>query len=272
MVMGGVPHYLKEVEKAKSAIQNIDKICFSKTGLLRTEFQNLYRALFDNHEKYEIIIKTLAGKRMGLTRKEIVRTTKIPNGGGLTRMLKELEECAFINTYLPFGKKERDTLYRLVDEYSSFYFNFIKDSKSKGRGSWIQLSQSSRYKAWSGYAFESICLKHVSSIKSALGIGGIYTEESSFVARGANNVQIDLVLDRADNIINIFEIKFYNKTFALSKAESEKIKKRRTTFLENTKTQKHIFTSLICTYKPLTNKHMEKQIDQVLVLDDLFLN
>lgn len=125
MAMGGIPYYLKEIESGKSAIQNVDKICFSKQGILRREFHNLFSSLFDKYENHEKVIRALATKRKGLTRNEIVKTTKLKSGGGLTRILTELEESSFISRNLAFGKSERSSLYRLVDEYSSFYISFI---------------------------------------------------------------------------------------------------------------------------------------------------
>lgn len=72
MAMGGIPHYLDQVEGGKSAAQNIDEICFHPRGLLRTEFGNLYSSLFTHPERYELIVTALAGSWKGLTRAELL--------------------------------------------------------------------------------------------------------------------------------------------------------------------------------------------------------
>lgn len=119
-----MPYYLNEVKAGESAVQNIDRILFSENSTLKNEFKNLYRALFDQYEKYETIVKALSTKCKGLTRQEIIEATSIANGGSLTRMLKELEDSSFIKSFQPFQNAKKDTLYRLMDEYSVFYFQF----------------------------------------------------------------------------------------------------------------------------------------------------
>jgi len=153
MAVGGVPHYLKEIQAGLSAAQNIDNICFSKTGLLNNEYKNLYAALFNKPEKHLEIIEILAKKWKGFTRNEIIALSNFSNGGALTKILSELEESSFISSYLPFNKKKRETLYRLTDEYSLFYLKFIKNNKSNKKGTWLQLSQKQTWKSWSGFAF-----------------------------------------------------------------------------------------------------------------------
>ena len=182
--MGGIPHYLKEIEKGKSAIQNINDICFSEEGLLADEFNNLYAALFANADNHITIVRALAKKWKGLTRREIIDQSGLSDGGGLTKILNELVRSGFITTYYPFGKKTKTTLYRLTDEYSLFYLHFIEQNRRNVKGAWKALSQSAVFKNWSGYAFESVCLKHIDQIKKALQIGGIYSESSGFVFTG----------------------------------------------------------------------------------------
>ncbi|MEO7047460.1 MAG: ATP-binding protein [Ferruginibacter sp.] len=153
MALGGVPYYLNEIRKGESAIQNIDRILFNEKSSLKGEFKNLYRALFDNYENYEAIVKALSTKRKGLTRQEIIDATHITNGGSLTRMLIELEESTFIKTFQPFDKEKKETLYRLMDEYSVFYFQF--NPQKNPAGSFKEISTSPKYRSWAGFAFES---------------------------------------------------------------------------------------------------------------------
>lgn len=96
MVMGGIPHYLNAIERGRSVPQNIEKIYFSKDGMLSGEFRNLYAALFSSPEKHVQVVTALAKKNKGLTRKELLMTSRMPTGGGLSAILEELTESGFI--------------------------------------------------------------------------------------------------------------------------------------------------------------------------------
>jgi len=273
MAMGGIPYYLKEIQAGDSAIQAIDKICFSAQGILRNEFHNLYSSLFDNYENHEKVIRALASKRRGLTRNELLKSTKLKSGGGLTRILTELQESSFIARYPSFGKTERSSLYRLVDEYSSFYLSFIEKNKSNSKNIWLQLSQTPRYKAWAGYAFEGVVIKHVDQLKTALGIEGIYSEQSTYLIKSTKNregFQIDLLIDRNDNAINICEMKFYNSELSLTKKQTEQIRKRRDSFRQQTKTKKLLINTVVTTYGFITNGNSIGIIDNHLDMNSLF--
>lgn len=274
MAMGGIPHYLKAIESGKSATQQIDAICFTETGLLRDEFDNLYAALFDHSDNHIAVVRALAQIRRGIDRNTIIKQAKLPIGGSVTKVLDELTQSGFIDSYYPFGKKKKEKLYRLTDEYSLFYLQFI-EKNSKGRNDiWLQLSQTQDYKIWCGYTFESICLKHIPQIKKALSIGGVYSVASSFVRRGTateKGTQIDLILDRNDLVINIFEIKFYNKSFVITKDYAQNLRSKMDIFEEVSETKKHIFLTLLTTFGITPNEHSIGLIDQVLTMDDLFL-
>lgn len=272
MALGGIPHYLKEVKRGKSAIQNINDICFSKNGLLRDEFLRLYPSLFPNADKHFKVIRALAEKRDGLTRQEIIKQTKLKDGGGLTTVLDELSHSGFITPYRTFRKK-KGKIYRLTDEYSLFYLKFIENKELEGEDIWQHLSQTQAYKTWSGYAFENICLKHIPQIKKALGISGIYSLSSSFYKKGTatqKGVQIDLLIDRNDQAINLFEIKFYNKKFTINKAYAETLRRKMWHFEEITKTNKQLTWVFISTYGLQQNEYSLDMIHKSLTLDDLF--
>lgn len=273
MALGGIPHYLKEVKGGKSAVQNIDSICFSKEGLLREEFSRLYPALFANAEKHIAIIRALATSRQGLARQKTIQLAGLSEGGNTSKVLLELERSGFISSYFPFGKKKKGKLYRLTDEYSLFYLQFMEDKSHEGTQTWHHLSQTQEYKTWSGYAFENICLKHIPQIKKALGIAGVYSRSSSFIKKGTDTekgTQIDLLIDRNDKVINLFEIKFYNAELSISSDYAQALREKVRVFQEATNTRKHIMVTLITTFGLKPNKHSLGLVDQALDLDSLF--
>ncbi|MEL7223089.1 MAG: ATP-binding protein, partial [Bacteroidota bacterium] len=273
MSMGGIPHYLKEVKDGKSAIQNINDICFSKNGLLRDEFLRLYPSLFVDAAKHFLVIRALAKKQTGLTRQEIVRATGLSDGGGLTTVLDELSHSGFITPFSSYGKKKQNKIYRLTDEYSLFYLKFIEGKMSYDNDIWKHLSQTQTYKVWSGYAFENLCLKHIAAIKNALGISGIYAVANAFYHKGTKDekgVQIDLLIDRNDQVINLFEIKFHNKIFTITKSYADDLRQKMWRFEEVTKTKKQLFWVLLSAHGLKENEHSLDIVSQSLTLDNLF--
>lgn len=270
MALGGIPHYLKEVKKGQSVAQNINRICFEKNGLLVNEFENLYHSLFDNAKQHISIIQALASKQKGLSRTELLTASKLKDGGTFSKMLQELEQSNFISTSYPFGKIKKEALYRLTDEFSLFYLRFIYKKKNVN---WQQLSNTPAYKTWSGYAFENLCIKHITKIKSALGIAAVYTEESSFFYKGSNHnpgTQIDLLIDRNDNVINICEAKFYDKPFALDKKYVSDLRETMRIFQERTKTKKTLFLTFITSFGLAPNMHSTGFVQQEITMEKLF--
>ena len=273
MAMGGIPHYLKEIKAGKSAMQNIQDICFSETGLLQDEFLRLYPALFDNPENHINIIRTLFEKKQGMTRTEILQKSNLISGGNVSKVLNELDYSGFIKSYNSYNKKKKDKLYRLTDEYSLFYLQFIEGKIYEGNDTWQQLSQTQVYKSWSGYAYENVCLKHIPQIKKALGISGVYSISSTFLKKGSateKGVQVDLLIDRNDQVINLFEIKFYNTKFSLDKNTADKLREKLRIFQESTKTNKQLFLGMITTFGIQPNQYSIGLIQQVLELKELF--
>lgn len=273
MVMGGIPHYLKEVEKGYSAVQTIQRICFSNNGLLVHEYGSLYEALFTNSNHHKKIIEVLFKSKKGLTKLEIAKATKLTPNGAFYDKIEELMECGFIMEVDDFSKKSKQNLFRLIDEYSLFYHQFIKGTKSFAKDYWHSVSNTPKYHAWSGYAFESLCFRHINKITTALQISGMITRLASFYAKPsqyAQGAQIDMVIDRADQCVNIIECKFYKDDFYLTKTEAEKIKNRIAAFKYYTKTKKQLFVTIISASKLLQNKESIDLIENQLEVNSLF--
>jgi len=249
MVLGGNPFYWEAVEKGLSASQNINKLCFDPNGLLSNEFNNLFKSLFAKAERHEAIVSALAKKNKGLTREEISKDSKLANGGGLTRLLNELEESGFIRRYVPFGGISRNSLYQLCDFFSLFHIKFIKGQKAFDRNYWLKLIDSPKHRAWSGYAFEQVCLTHLPQIKKALGISGVETETSSWKRKKTKDgAQIDLVIDRRDGIINVCEMKFSISSFNIDKKYDAELRNKTGAFKSETGTKKSVFLTMVTTF------------------------
>ena len=274
MAMGGIPHYLKEIEAGKSAIQNINDICFSKKGILRDEFSRLYFALFANADNHIAVVRALGQSRQGLSRPDIIKIGQLSEGGNTSTVLEELEQSSFITSYYPFDKRKKEKIYRLTDEYSLFFLRFIERNQNEGNDTWNHLSQTQAAKIWAGYAYENACLKHIPQIKKALGISGVYTQSSTFFQKGKGaeqEVQIDLLIDRNDRIINLFEIKFYDTEMTLTEADAKALRNLMSVFSVKTKTKRYLMMSLITTFGLQHNKHSLGLVEKVLTLEDLFL-
>jgi len=271
MVFGGIPFYWDEVAPGKSAVQNIDDICFSDNGLLRNEYPNLFQSLFRDYQKHEDIIKALTQKAKGITRDEIIDSTGLPNAGSTTRLLLELEESGFIRKYAPFGKKQRNSLYQLVDPYSLFYLQFIKDNVQMDQTNWLTYIDSPEYRAWSGYAFEQVALYHLPQIKHALGISGVQTSVSSWRNTSKDHsAQIDLVIDRRDQVINLCEMKYSINPFPIDKRYAEELRNKIGVFRQETNTRKSVFLTMITTFGLKTNSYSAGLVQNNLRMDVLF--
>ena len=269
MVFGGIPYYLEALEKGKSIDQNIDDLLFDKDGLLFNEYQNLYDALFKNAENYIEVVKALASKNKGLTREELTKNTQLKTGGTLSNILTDLELSDFIKVYHPFGKQKRDSLYQLTDAYSLFYYNFL-NAKKTDKGYWLQTIDNPKMRAWSGYAFEMVCMQHSEQIKNALGIGGVFTEISSWRSNSKDgNAQIDLVIDRRDQIVNLFEMKYAQEPFIITSKYNNELMQKMAIFKRETKTKKAVFLSMMTIYG-LKNNENSGLIQNDLSMECLF--
>ncbi|GHT88679.1 hypothetical protein FACS189474_4340 [Bacteroidia bacterium] len=270
MILGGIPYYLSLMKKNLSVTQNIDNLCFNINATLKNEFENLYASLFRKYENYVKIVEALSLKTKGLTREEIIEITKLANGGSFTRILNDLELCGFIRKYHGFDKKQRESLYQLSDFYTLFYFNFMKNNTFDDSNYWTNAIDNARRRAWSGYAFEQVCLAHLPQIKQKLGISGVLTKTASWQSNNKENAaQIDLLIERNDRVINLCEIKYAVDEFVIDKQYDEILRKKRAAFKEETKTRKTIHITMITTNGVRHNQYWGN-IQSEITMDDLF--
>ena len=276
MAVGGIPYYLDYVRKGRSAAQNIDAMFFAPQAPLHDEFENLYAALFEHHERHLKVIRALARKLSGLTRKEIINATKMPSGGNISTILDELESSDFICRLQPFGRAKREPLYRLIDEFTLFYLRWVENGREPlhGAGQWMHLHSTPAWQAWSGYAFENLCLRHVPQIKHALSIAGVRAGISAWrhqsTGAGDSGAQIDLLIDRQDGVINVCEMKFALNEFTIDKKYARELREKLATFRRVTGTKKATFLTMVTTQGTQTNEFSVELVQNSVKAEALF--
>lgn len=267
MIMGGTPLYLQMIEKNKSLTQNIDNLFFIQNAPLSKEYNFLFRSLFNEAILHKQIIEVLASKASGMTRKEIMGITKIEDGGSLSKALHNLCDCDFIRQYTAFGKIERGTIYQLTDLFTLFHLRYVKGYRGQDENHWQNMIDSPSRRAWSGYAFEQLCLHHIRQIKNKLSINGVQSDICGWKTEGA---QIDLLIDRRDQTINLCEMKFSQGEYEITKQYDQHLRERIETFRTQTKTRKALHQTFVTTYGVKKNIYSGIVQSEVL-LDDLFV-
>lgn len=276
MATGGVPYYLDYVRKGRSAAQCIDALFFAANSPLRDEFNNLYAALFEHHERHVKVIRVLARKASGLTRQEIAKALNWPSGGNLSTVLGELELSGFVGRVPAWGRVVREPVYRLIDELTLFHLRWVEGKRDglDGQEQWLRVHGTPAWQAWSGYAFESLCLKHVPQIKQALGISGVQTTQSDWRYRARDKedqgAQIDLLIDRRDGVINACEMKFSQTPFIIDKRYAVQLRTKLETFKLVTGTRKAIFLTFVTSDRLARNEYAAQLVQSEVTGDALF--
>ena len=271
MITGGIPYYLGYFEKGLSLAQNIDQIFFSENAFLKNEYERLFSSVFANPRMMEAIVECLNERNYGYTRNEISKITGYSKGGTLSEGLKALIESDFIIKYLPFGMEKRGECFRLVDPFCIFYLKFVKGQYGIDTSFWQKSFTSANITIWRGIAFENICFNHIEQIKTALGINGVITKQSIWSKRmdDKDGTQIDLLIERSDHVVNMCEIKFYNKDFVVDKDYHSKIEKRQEILERFISKGSVVHSTLITTYGLKYNEY-SGDFDSVVIMDDLF--
>lgn len=273
MIFGGVPYYWSFLAKGTSLVRNIDKLCFAEGGKLTREFDRLYASLFRDDERHRQIVKSLGKVKAGMTRDELLKSMRVKDGGAWTRCLDDLCESGFVRRYRSYGNKAKGTVYQLVDNFTLFHFRFIEGRENGDENFW-SLSQSAQpVVVWKGLAFERLCLLHVRQLKSALGISGVLTDVYSWRHEADDTypwgVQIDLLLDRADNVVDVCEMKYANDEFAISADLERRLSRKCETYRAVSGTRRAVHLVMVTTYGVVRNSHYGI-VQAEVKLDDLF--
>jgi hypothetical protein len=283
MVMGGIPHYLSKVKSNLSETQNISKLCFSRKGALSKEFDKLFASLFDNPKTYIELIEIIAEKKDGASRNAIEEKAKLSESGGtLTNRLVSLENAGFIKSFVPIGYQEKGLNYKLIDEYCLFYLRWIKpiwrqiENEAESEY-WLSKHNTPAWYNWAGYAFEAICLKHVTQIRKALFIprGALagswrYQKQGREGSENSEGAQIDLLFDRNDDVVTLCEIKYCQNPFEIDKQYALVLERKIKIFKEHSKINKNIYLSIITSEGLKKNRYSEELITGKVMVNDLF--
>lgn len=270
MAMGGIPYYLSLLNQKESLSKNLDRLFFAKDAILKREYERLFHALYRKPEKYMEVVEILAKSRKGLSRKEIIEKNKMASGEELTKILRNLEYCDFVRSYSMSGSPltSNSKIYQIIDPYTLFYIKFCAQATSDPEW-WSHNIGKSVQNDWWGNAFELLCISHIKQIKEALGISGIYTEYAGWRSKGGEKAQIDLLIDRADDMVSLCEMKYSKTLYILTKSEAAKLERRQNIFEQESKSNKGVQLVLI-TPMGLKEGKYSQIISNVVILDDLF--
>ena len=277
MTMGGIPYYIDMLEGNLSLNENIDHLFFQEGAALRTEYDFIFRSLFRNSKVYRSVVELLANSSVGMSRQNIQEAMKMEDGGFLTEVLDNLCKCDFLRQYAAFGKKEQGQMYQLIDLFSLFHLQFVSKFSGQDSHFWSNMQDNPRRTTWQGYAFEQVCLHHIPQIKQKLGISGVLSEVCSWSCKAFTDrdgtqhkgTQIDLIIDRRDETINLCECKFSTDAYAISQDYAERLNSRKETFRAVTGTRKSLHTTMITTYGLKRNKYSDT-VQREVTMDDLF--
>lgn len=271
MVFGGIPFYMGYIKPEMSLAQNIDHLFFKRNGVLRDEYDRLFASVFTNPNAVKNIVELLYARNAGYTRKEIVERLKITDGGRLSKNLNALISSDFIVKYVPFGYGKREEHYKLIDPFCIFYLHFIKNQKKMSEKFWQQNATAPSVNTWRGFAFENVCFNHIEQIKYALGIPAVISETSAWSKKedDTEGTQIDLLISRNDNVINMCEIKYYSGPFKVDKEYYAKILQRQSILSEMVSPKVAIYNTIITTFGLTRNEYSGAFVNEI-VLDDLF--
>ena len=273
MIFGGVPYYWSLLKKGKSLPQNIDELFFAEDAPLRKEYTNLYRALFKKPDQYIKIIEALSAENKGISRADICKKTGIASSGELSKKLRELEDCGFIRRYIPDGYKERNAIFQLIDNYTLFYLRFLKKN-TYDEHYWQVHNNSPKINAWSGVAFERVCLEHIPQIKAALGIAGVHAKVNAWQCeadkgKGLQGSQIDLLIVRDDQITNVCETKYSKADYHVNAEFDRDMKRKISDYLIDSRTKHAIHATLITNYGVVENEYTG-ELQSIITGEELF--
>lgn len=273
MALGGIPYYLRYFKSSDTFMTGIHRICLRPSGGLFREYNSLYTALFQHANVHEAIVEALANRPFGLERSALKDAASVKSNSSFDKAVEELELSGFISRAYPYGRKKRGVIYRLIDEFSIFYHRYRKGHDVYDPDYWPRVAESQSFKIWLGHAFERLARKHTPQIKEALRISGVFTTVSTLNIPKEDDhkgCQVDLLIDRQDDAINLCEMKFHSENFTINEDYHDKLRYKKHRFINFTKTKKRIIITMVTNHPVERNKWFLGTVDATVLLNDLF--
>lgn len=271
MILGGIPFYLDSFNPTLSLAQNIDALFFNPKAKLGDEFERLFNSVFDNASNCMKIIRFLGRRHAGYRREEIASGTGINSNGDFSKMLKALIASDFVTKYVPFGCANNEEYYKLTDCFCWFWLHFKEKLGITEGDYWQHHLKEPDVTSWRGIAFEEVCMQHIPQIKMALQIAGVASRESSLVVSGddgTEGMQIDLLIDRADDVVNVCEMKYSKASYVITKSFADKLQ-RHIDALEKIQPDKTYHLTFV-TVSPLERNAYSDIVTSSVITDELF--
>ena len=273
MLLGGVPFYYSLLRPELSLAQNVDELFFGKDGCLKLEFDELYSALFNNAKQYLEVVKLLSNNKSGMTVSQLSQALNY-KGGNISTIIKNLERSDIVEKWNQYGNKKRGAIFRLTDFYTLFYYKFVEPNLSKDPNWWSNNLESRAITAWMGNSFELVCMKHLQQVKQALKINAISTQSYTWSIPSNNKdntpgAQIDMIIERADRIIHLCEIKFSTEPYIINSKYEAQLRERAALFRLTTNTKKTLVHTFVTTYGVANGKH-RSIVHSEVTMDNLF--
>ena len=173
MVFGGLPYFMELLNGDESFTQNLDRLLFRQSAILKDETVRLLEATLKKSPIYEKILQLLSQHLYGMQRTECQEKSGSPHAS-YSRAIEDLVKCGYITEYNRHYETGNPIYLQLVDPFLMFHYHFLShDDKLNSYDDMI--SDTGAYTNWSGHAFETLCMFHISQIKKALGISGVKT-------------------------------------------------------------------------------------------------
>ncbi len=157
--------------------------------------------------------------------------------------------------------------------FTLFHYKFLEKRPTDERY-WSNQENTPARNAWCGIAFERVCLQHIGEMKKTLGISGVLTDVSTWRCaadpeRGINGSQIDLLIDRRGQVINLCEMKYSTQEYSITKEVDANMRHKVNDFRSVTGTKSAIHVTFVTPYGLAQNSYAGNVQSQIAA-DDLF--
>ena len=269
MVFGGLPFFFSLMHPRQSLWENIDRLCLAPLARLRDETMILLENTMRRSRIYADLFSLLAQHKYGMRKRDIQDALGYSTNQ-FTAAVAEAVKCGYVHEYRGLGKPHHPKYVMLVDPFILFHYRFIDPPKGEPPRRWADfVADQGRFTNWRDNAFEIVCLYHIRQLKAALGIADVETREYPWLGGwGESAAQIDLVIERADNIVDLCEMKFTDGPFELTREAEQKLIAKREAFREETQTRRTLKT-VVVSASGTTGMH-DGSIARKIGLDDLF--